>query len=128
MPTALGGMVRNSLDPPRPAGIAPNAATALSLLHPSMEGAMPGSKKDRLPYRVTSSGLLAVTTAVIISLCLFWYGAGSVKAAVMQTMAMEPPQPFVNSNTWAIFVGAPFIGAHLVLRLVRCFETKREER
>jgi uncharacterized membrane protein len=55
---------------------------------------MAGSRKERLPYQITLRGLLAVTTAFTISLCLFWYAE-----------CLE--------SWWAIFAGAAFMGGAL---------------
>jgi hypothetical protein len=75
-------------------------------------GATPRLRNERLPYEITRSGLLAVSAAFLISLCLFWYGAGSIEAPLMRAMAIEVPKSIARTNSpfWAILAGASFMG------------------
>src|SRR5437660_455905 len=89
-------------------------------------GAMAGSGKKRLPYRITLGGLLAVTMAVNIAFCLFWYGADSIKAPVMGAIAMEAPESMDRSGSWwAIFAGASFLGGALGAAIGQVFRDER---
>jgi MFS family permease len=93
---------------------------------PRTLGAMAGSGKKRLPYEITQSGLLAVSTAFIISLCLFWYGAESVAAIVKQVMGIEPC-PIASScpRFSAILAGASIMGGALGAVIGRLFQDDR---
>ena len=71
---------------------------------------MAGPKKTRLPYEVTRKGLAAVCIAFIASLCLFWYGAESIKFPVMRAMAIELPAHTADSPFWPILAGASLMG------------------
>jgi hypothetical protein len=96
-------------------------------VRPCALGATAVSGKERLPYEITRGGLLAVGTAFIISLCLFWYGAESVAAPFMRAMAIEVPESIASSSSpfWAILAGASFMGGALGTAIGQVFRDER---
>jgi hypothetical protein len=85
---------------------------------------MAGSGKKRLPYQVTLSGFVALSTGFIISLCLFWYGAEVLKLR-MRVLAVGPPEPIAISCFWAVLDGASFMGAALGAAIGQVFRDER---
>ena len=80
----------------------------------------------RLPYQVTRRGLLAVTTAFIISLCLFGCGFGCFEAPAQRALAMGVPVSATSSGSWwAIFAGASFMGGALGAVIGQVFRDER---
>jgi hypothetical protein len=87
---------------------------------------MARSRKERLPYRVTRGGFVAVSAAVLISLGLFWYGRESVEGVVMRGLIMEVPESMANEDRWwAIFAGSSFLGAALGTAIGQLFRDER---
>lgn len=77
--------------------------------------------RKRLPYQVTRRGLLAVTTAFTISLCLFWYGGEDFVGLV----AIETPPPLSPYSWWAILAGASFMGGAFGATIGQVFRDER---
>jgi hypothetical protein len=87
---------------------------------------MAGSRKKRLPYQITPSGFVAVSTGFIISLCLFWYGAESIKAPVVRMLAIEVPESIASSGSWwSLLAGASFIGGAFGAAIGQVFRDER---
>jgi hypothetical protein len=87
---------------------------------------MAGSEKKRIPHQISPGGLLAVSTAFIISLCLFWYGAESVAHMVKVVVAIEsPPIAASCSRFCAILAGASIMGGALGALIGRLFQVDR---
>ena len=80
---------------------------------------MVGSGKERLPCEITRAGWLAVGTAFIISLCLFWYAAEDP-----YVMAMTIGEP-VCSTLLAVFPGGSLMGAALGAVIGRAFRDEK---
>jgi hypothetical protein len=94
---------------------------------PRASGAASGLRNGRLPYEITRSGLLAVGAAFLFSLCLFWYGAGSIEAPLMRVMAIEVPKSIARTNSpfWAILAGASFMGGALGTAIGHLFRDEK---
>jgi hypothetical protein len=94
---------------------------------PRASGVKPRLRNERLPYEITRSGLLAVGAAFLISLCLFWYGAGSIEATLMRMMAIEVPKSIARTNSpfWAILAGASFMGGGLGAAIGHLFRDEK---
>jgi hypothetical protein len=93
----------------------PRTAIASAAGRPSLLVAMPGREERPLPFRFTRNSLLFVGAAFLISLCLFWYGTGSVIAMANPIPGAEAPKPLVQNSTpfFAVLAGGSLLGAAL---------------
>jgi hypothetical protein len=86
---------------------------------------MARSRRERLPYRITRGGLLAVTTAFTLSLCLFWYGGRSFVDPLIPPIPGEFPTPPIPYGWWALFAGASLMGGALGAAIGQVFRDER---
>jgi hypothetical protein len=81
--------------------------------------------RRRLRYQVTRRGLLAVSTALTISICLFWYGGEDFVGSIRWEPGIEVPMQRSPYSWWAILVGASFMGGALGAAIGHAFQDER---
>ena len=82
-------------------------------------------RSERLPYQFTLRGFVAVTTALTIALCLFWYGGEDFVGPIRRLIRIEYPVAINPFGWWACVAGASFLGGALGAVIGQVFRDER---